>query len=98
VDITTKRLRKLKGKMTLAEFSRLVGIGQSTLHNYLAGREMKLKMLKKICDATGCSPAWLLGYGEDKASDRATALALRCMFKGIKEDIEKILTITEDEA
>jgi hypothetical protein len=60
-SIVTNRLNQLQGKRTLRAFSELVGIGQSTMHNYLKGRSVPDYVLKKICIATGCKAGWLLG-------------------------------------
>jgi transcriptional regulator with XRE-family HTH domain len=58
----TKRLTQLKGKQTLRRFADKLGVGQSTLCNYLQGREMPARFIKKVVIKTGCDPAWLLGF------------------------------------
>lgn len=60
--LTAERLRQLKGKMTYREFGELVGIGDSTLYNYLIkDRDIPLRMARKIARATGCDLNWLAG-------------------------------------
>jgi transcriptional regulator with XRE-family HTH domain len=58
----TKRLNQLKGGMTLRAFADKLGVGQSTLFNYLLGRDMKASFIKRVVIKTGCDPAWLLGF------------------------------------
>jgi transcriptional regulator with XRE-family HTH domain len=62
----TKRLKQLKGKMTLRAFADRLDMGQSTLCNYLQGRDMPVRVLRQIILKTGCDPAWLLGLRDNK--------------------------------
>jgi transcriptional regulator with XRE-family HTH domain len=72
---STKRLNELQGGMTLRKFAERTGIGQSTLHNYLKGRDIPARMLIKICLRTGCTADWLLGLKEGKAGCAEVKLA-----------------------
>jgi len=74
----TKRLNKLKGKQSLRAFSERCHIDNSTMYNYLNGRDIPARMLIKIIKATNCNPAWLLGISED-SSGNAKITARICL-------------------
>lgn len=74
-----QRLKQLQGDQTLRQFSKLTGIGDSTLHNYLHGRDVKATMLVKICRGCGVSADWLLGISDDK---KVNPVAMINKFKG----------------
>lgn len=57
----TKNLRKLKGDMTLRAFANKLGVGQSTLHNYLKGRIPPATFIENVCKKLGCDANVLLG-------------------------------------
>jgi transcriptional regulator with XRE-family HTH domain len=87
-SITTRRLLKLKGKQTLRSFAEKVGMGQTTLHNYLHGRDMRTGVAAQICTACGVDPNWLLGFTNKKVADPEMKLAafkmeMRALHKGI---------------
>jgi transcriptional regulator with XRE-family HTH domain len=45
-----KRLTKIKGRTSQAEFSKRVGIGQASLNRLLQGRQnISIDLLEKIC-------------------------------------------------
>jgi transcriptional regulator with XRE-family HTH domain len=73
--IITKRLLKLQGNMTLRAFADKVGLLQSTLHNYLHGRDMKTEVAIQICTACGVDPNWLLGFTDKKMAEPEMKLA-----------------------
>jgi transcriptional regulator with XRE-family HTH domain len=93
--IITENLNKVKGNMTLRKFSERVGIGQSTLHNYLKGRDIPSRMLTKICLKTGCSADWLLGLKEGKAGGAEIKLVgglndLKAIVKDLQNTIKEM--------
>lgn len=48
------------------EFCKIVGVPDSCICRVIKGQStLNEKNLIKITDATGVSPAWILGYGED---------------------------------
>jgi len=52
------------GKKKLLSFARELGVAESTLRNYLEGREPKASFLAKVISQTGVSADWLLlGHG-----------------------------------
>jgi transcriptional regulator with XRE-family HTH domain len=69
--ILTKRLKQLQGKKTLRTFAEQLGIGQSTLHNYLKGRVPQADFIPLVCTKTGCTADWLLGCTESGNNDIA---------------------------
>lgn len=80
-NITTKRLNQLQGKMPLRAFAEQVGIGQSTLHNYLKGRDIKGSYITQICAKTHTDANWLLGLTDKKDSNIKVKMA------GVKMEI-----------
>lgn len=66
--IITKRLNQLQGDRTLREFADEIGIGQSTLHNYLKGRIPPAGFIEQVCDSCGVTPNWM--YGVDPEKDK----------------------------
>ena len=61
------RLRRVmyRSGMTQNEFARFVGISQTTMSYYLAGKsEPRWRMLRRIMRATGCTARDLLGGAE----------------------------------
>jgi len=59
------RLRKLRGDLSQMEFSKKIGVKQSSYHNW--EREIKepsYSVIKPICEICKCSPLWLLGIEE----------------------------------
>jgi transcriptional regulator with XRE-family HTH domain len=88
-SITTKRLLILKGDRTLRRFADSLGIGQSTLHNYLKGRDPKAEFLRIICTKTGCDANWLLGLKGKELTNNYTKHQLRELrFNMLKVHIE----------
>lgn len=70
MKMITKNLKKLQGGKTLRAFSDKCGIGQSTMHNYLKGRDIKGDMIIKICKAhPGCTADALLGLKKESIND-----------------------------
>ncbi len=55
-----ERLKILKGKRSLKEFARLIGIPVSTLHYYLKGREPSISFLQMVCTRLAIREEWLL--------------------------------------
>ncbi len=55
-----QRILELKGNQTTASFSRFLGVGISTLHNYEKGRTPPLEFLLLLAQKTGVSLQWLL--------------------------------------
>lgn len=56
-----------KKHMTQKELSSLTGLTESAICKYLQGnRAPNAPSLIKIADATGVSPSWILGYGNDE--------------------------------
>lgn len=48
------------------EFSKLVGVSDSCICRVIKGQStLNERNLIKITDATGVSPSWILGYGDD---------------------------------
>ena len=57
-----KFLRKERGDLTYRQFSRKVGISDSTLHRMeLAQQNVTLKTLEQICDRLKCSISDVFG-------------------------------------
>ena len=57
-------LRKKRGNLTYQQFSRKVGISDSTLHRLeMADQNVTLKTLEQICDRLKCSISEV--FGED---------------------------------
>ena len=59
-DSIIERLKILKGRKTLKEFSNILNIPVSTLHYYFNGREPSLSFLLKICEKLDVREEWLL--------------------------------------
>jgi transcriptional regulator with XRE-family HTH domain len=76
--------------MTLREFADKVKIGQSTLHNYLKGREPKAGMLEKICKHMGADANWLLGLKETP-NPGIRLKALKNEVKAVTNSLNKFL-------
>lgn len=91
----TRNLRKLQGNLTLRAFSEKCGIGQSTMHNYLKGRDMQTEIAKQICIKLGCTMDWLCGLS-DKEDKSTIGLKLEMVKTYIDSDIkEKQELLTE---
>lgn len=57
--------------MSQKELSRLTGVSDSIISRVIRGQwSLSSHNLIKIVDATGISPAWLLGYGDDDQMER----------------------------
>ena len=57
-----KFLRKQRGDLTFKQFSRKVGVSDSTLHRMeMAEQNVTLKTLEQICDRLKCSVADVFG-------------------------------------
>jgi transcriptional regulator with XRE-family HTH domain len=96
--IITKRLIQLQGKKTLRVFAEQIGIGQSTLHNYLRGRPMRDKTIKLICIKTGCTADWLLGLKptEPNANADIQNAELKMYIAAGMEEDKKLLESMEE--
>ena len=87
------RLNKLKGNLTLKEFSGRCGIRKAMMQDYLKGRDMPLDMLVMIVKTTGCSTDWLLGIkdtpsgGNDKIKLSAYISEMQAIADGINKFI-----------
>ncbi len=55
-----ERLKILKGRRTLKEFSKKLNIPVSTLHYYFNGRDPSLSFLLKVCEKLNVREEWLL--------------------------------------
>lgn len=95
---TTKRLNSLMerdGKrITLRAFAEELGIGDSTLYNYLKGRDPKASFIKLVCQRLGCDANWLLGIKEHAPIDKAT-IKLKILANEVKANhaaMQKTLT------
>lgn len=65
-----KRLLEMQGGMTLRSFAEKIGVGQSTLHNYLKGRIPKADFIDQACSAMNINERWLLsGKGSKYRND-----------------------------
>jgi len=63
------RLRTLRGDLSLMEFSKKIGVTQSSYHNWERGlKEPSYSVIKPICKICNCSPLWLLGIEEKTAA------------------------------
>jgi transcriptional regulator with XRE-family HTH domain len=63
-------------RRTLRAFAEELGVGQSTLDNYLKGRDSKASFIKLVCQKTGCDANWLLGLTTDKDTNPQLKLAM----------------------
>lgn len=63
------RILELKGNQTTVSFSRFLGVGVSTLHNYEKGRVPPLEFLLLLAQKTGVSLQWLLTGESSKYRD-----------------------------
>ncbi len=69
-NLIYKRLIEVQGGMTLRTFAEKIGIGQSTLHNYLKGRIPKADFIDQVCSAMNINERWLLsGKGPKYRND-----------------------------
>lgn len=98
MELITKNLIKLQAGRTLRAFAEYLGIGQSTLHNYLRGRDPSAKYIIKICKKTGCDANWLLGIRKKYPDDitdyqmaQIKATQLEAFIKGLVKKGQKIL-------
>ncbi|MFC1855037.1 XRE family transcriptional regulator [Thermodesulfobacteriota bacterium] len=65
-----KRLLEVQGGMTLRAFAEKIGVGQSTLHNYLKGRIPKADFIDQACSAMNVNERWILsGKGPKYRND-----------------------------
>jgi transcriptional regulator with XRE-family HTH domain len=60
-NVITERLNTLLGDSKLRELANQIGVGQSTLHNYLRGRIPPATFIKQVSERCGVSSDWLLG-------------------------------------
>lgn len=88
-ETVAKNLNILQGKMKLREFAAKIGIGQSTLHNYLKGRDSKGLFLKDVCVKTGCDANWLLGVVPIDSGDKLSAIKVSALTMHIQAQIEE---------
>jgi SOS-response transcriptional repressor LexA len=69
-NLIYKRLLEVQGGMTLRALAEKIGIGQSTLHNYLKGRIPKADFIDQACSAMNINERWLLsGKGPKYRND-----------------------------
>jgi phage repressor protein C with HTH and peptisase S24 domain len=69
-NLIYKRLLEVQGSMTLRAFAEKIGVGQSTLHNYLKGRIPKADFIGQACSAMNINERWLLtGKGPKYRND-----------------------------
>lgn len=70
-----KQLREQKG-MTLEELGNKVGVGKSTVRKWETGMiaNMRRDKIKKVADALGTSPEYLMGWAIDYSIDDIPAL------------------------
>ncbi len=54
------RLNELRGDMTITEMGRRVGIGTSTIYNYLHDRDPGADVIVSVCRAFDVNERWLL--------------------------------------
>jgi hypothetical protein len=91
-SITTKRLKILQGKLSLRDFAKKVDMGQSTLHNYLMGRELRETAIKKIVAGTGCTSDWLLDLDDEKPENLGVMLmAYKMEMRGMAKQIRDFM-------
>ena len=68
-NILIDRIKKILNErnMSKAELSRLTGISNSSLSEYLSGKyEPKQDKIALIAKALQISPAWLMGFDDDE--------------------------------
>jgi len=59
---------------TIVEFAKEVGLGKTTLQNYLNGAEMQIGTAEKLASATGVDALWLIfGIGREAPQPQAPA-------------------------
>ena len=76
-NLIYKRLVEVQGGMTLRLFSEKIGVGQSTLHNYLKGRIPKADFIDQACSALNINERWLLTGKGPKYRDDLIEESLR---------------------
>ena len=86
-------LALIKCDVTAAELSRKLGLNESAISNYRAGRySPKQERIEQIADALGISVAWLLGADVPmEAKNQPSALT-----EGEKQLLELFRSIPED--
>ena len=98
-----QRILQLKGKQSTAAFSRFLGVGVSTLHNYEKGRVPPLEFLLLLAQKTGASLQWLLTgegsvYREDSSETANNAVATSILVVDDKEyQRESLVNLLEAE-
>ena len=61
-EIIQRRIKRLKGGLSIRKFAKKVDLHSSTVYNYLSGRRFPtIEGLTKIADHCGVTVEWLLG-------------------------------------
>lgn len=91
-----KELRQKRG-MTLEEVANIVGVGKSTVRKWETGMiaNMKRDKIALLAQALGTTPAYLMGWNEEKPSPPAITSegeqALLDLFRQIPENKQQLV-------
>jgi transcriptional regulator with XRE-family HTH domain len=85
------RLKQIQGSMTLRVFAEKIGIGQSTLHNYLHGRDPKGRFLELVAKKLNVNVNWLLtGVGHKYLTNYYPKL------EELKKQVAALMSVKQD--
>ncbi|GAB2648370.1 hypothetical protein GCM10027035_47590 [Emticicia sediminis] len=62
----SKRVRELRGTMSLKVFCEPIGVSQANISNVENGAGLSVELAKKICDAYNVSMDWLYGRTDER--------------------------------
>ena len=92
LSIFTLRFRELVGMRSITDFSNEYGLKRPTMGQFFSGERVPgAPMLREICEKTGVSADWLLGFSSVKSPD--ADIKAVCKFTGLSQSTVELLHV-----